>query len=158
MNHNGKLILAAAAAALAATTWAGARDSGFGARSSGFGARDEGRGMTMQRSEFRRSAFSSPNDPFHDTYRKNTGQIRTEAPKPVRNIPAKISAARKADLNFELRRERAFQSPISCYSNYETVSTVARTAPAAPSGGGANDAASAQRSITINNSNVVINQ
>ena len=23
----------------------------------------------------RRSAFSSPNDPFHDTYKKNTGQI-----------------------------------------------------------------------------------
>ena len=39
----------------------------------------------------RRSAFSSPNDPFHDTYKKNTGQIRREAPKPVNNLHSSSS-------------------------------------------------------------------
>ena len=89
----------------------------------------------------RRSAFSSPNDPFHDTYKKNTGQIRREAPKPVNNLHAKISAARAEAIKFELERERARQSPISCWSN-------AQSAPATVE----------QKSITIVNSNVTINQ
>ena len=98
----------------------------------------------------RRSAFSSPNDPFHDTYKKNTGQIRHEAPKPVNNLHAKISAARAEAIKFELERERARQSPISCWSNFGTLSTVA-VAQSAP-------ATVEQKSITIVNSNVTINQ
>jgi hypothetical protein len=98
----------------------------------------------------RRSAFSSPNDPFHDTYKKNTGQIRREAPKPVNNLHAKISAARAEAIKFELERERARQSPISCWSNFGTLSTVA-VAQSAPATVG-------QKSITIVNSNVTINQ
>ena len=104
----------------------------------------------MQHSGPRRSAFSSPNDSFHDTYKKNTGEIRREAPKPVNNINAKISAARIAELERELERERAHKSPISCWSNFGTLSTVA-VAQSAP-------ATVEQNSITIVNSNVTINQ
>ena len=93
---------------------------------------------------------SSPNDSFHDTYKKNTGQIRREAPKPVNNLHAKISAARAEAIKFELERERARQSPISCWSNFGTLSTVA-VAQSAP-------ATVEQKSITIVNSNVTINQ
>ena len=109
-----------------------------------------GEGARMQHSAPRRSAFSAPNDPFHDTYRKNTGEIRREAPKPVNNIHAKISAARADAIRFELERERAHQSPISCWSNFGTSSTVA-VAQSAP-------ATVEQKSITIVNSNVTINQ
>lgn len=109
-----------------------------------------GGGARMQHSAPRRSASSSPNDPFHDTYRKNTGEIRREAPKPVNNIHAKISAARADAIRFELERERAHQSPISCWSNFGTLSTVA-VAQSAP-------ATVEQKSITIVNSNVTINQ
>ena len=100
----------------------------------------------------RRSAFSSPNDPFHDTYKKNTGEIRREAPEPVNNLHAKISAARIAELERELERERAHKSPISCWSNYGSFSTVAvaQSAPATEN--------VEQKSITIVNSNVTINQ
>ena len=91
----------------------------------------------MQHSGPRRSAFSSPNDSFHDTYKKNTGEIRREVPKPVNNLHAKISAARAEAIKFELERERAHKSPI-----------VAQSAPAAVE----------QKSITIVNSNVTINQ
>ena len=100
----------------------------------------------------RRRAFSSPNDPFHDTYKKNTGEIRREAPEPVNNLHAKISAARIAELERELERERAHKSPISCWSNYGSFSTVAvaQSAPATEN--------VEQKSITIVNSNVTINQ
>ena len=100
----------------------------------------------------RSSAFSSPNDSFHDTYKKNTGEIRREAPKPVNNLHAKISAARAEALKFELERERAYQSPISCWSNFGTLSTAA-VAQSAPTAGNIE-----QKSITIVNSNVTINQ
>ena len=75
---------------------------------------------------------------------------RREAPKPVNNLHAKISAARAEAIKFELERERAHKSPISCWSNFGTLSTVA-VAQSAP-------AAVEQKSITIVNSNVTINQ
>ena len=77
-------------------------------------------------------------------------RIRREAPKPVNNLHAKISAARAEAIKFELERERARQSPISCWSNFGTLSTVA-VAQSAP-------ATVEQKSITIVNSNVTINQ
>ena len=129
--YNRKTFLAAAFAALAITAF----------------AMPGGRASAP-----RRSAFSSSDDPFHDTYKKNTGQIRHEAPKPVNNIHAKISAARAEALKFELERERARQSPISCWSNFGTFSIVA-VAQSAPAAGNIE-----QKSITIVNSNVTINQ
>ena len=85
-----------------------------------------------------------------DTYKKNTGEIRREVPKPVNNLHAKISAARAEAIKFELERERAHKSPISCWSNFGTLSTVA-VAQSAP-------ATVEQKSITIVNSDVTINQ
>ena len=110
------------------------------------------RGQTIQ-TVIRHVPLSDPNDPFHDTYKKNTGQIRREAPKPVRNLHAKISAARADALRLEQKREQAARSPISCYSN---ISAPKRTppAPAVASGG----SAPAERTINIYNSSVVINQ
>ena len=109
-------------------------------------------GQTIQ-TVIRHVPLSDPNDPFHDTYKKNTGQIRREAPKPVRNLHAKISAARADALRLEQKREQAARSPISCYSN---ISAPKRTppAPAVASGG----SAPAERTINIYNSSVVINQ
>ena len=153
---NKKTFLAAAFATIAITALAMPRGSGTAPRR----AESAGRGHSVQQSGIhrpraqqsgpRRSAFSSPNDPFHDTYRKNTGEIRREAPKPVNNIHAKISAARADAIRFELERERAHKSPISCWSNFGTLSTVA-VAQSAP-------AVVEQKSITIVNSNVTINQ
>ena len=153
---NKKTFLAAAFATIAITALAMPRGSGTAPHR----AESAGRGHSVQQSGIhrpraqqsgpRRSAFSSPNDPFHDTYKKNTGQIRREAPKPVNNLHAKISAARAEAIKFELERERAHKSPISCWSNFGTLSTVA-VAQSAP-------AAVEQKSITIVNSNVTINQ
>ena len=70
--------------------------------------------------------------------------------KPVNNLHAKISAARAEAIKFELERERAHKSPISCWSNFGTLSTVA-VAQSAP-------ATVEQKSITIVNSDVTINQ
>ena len=155
---NRKTFLAAAFAAIAIAASAmpgerGPTPRGEGAGGRGHHVQQSGTHLPrMQHSGPRRSAFSSPNDPFHDTYRKNTGEIRREAPKPVNNIHAKISAARAEALKFELERERAHQSPISCWSNFGTFSTVAiaQSAPAS--------ATVEQKSITIVNSNVTINQ
>ena len=98
----------------------------------------------------RRGPFAPPDDPFHDSYKKNTGQINTEKPRPIRNIRAKISAARAARLKAEIDRERAFRSPISCYSNTGTTTAKVTQAPPQPS--------AENKSITICNSSVVINQ
>lgn len=155
---NRKTFLAAAFAAIAIAASAMPGERGPTPRGEGAG----GRGHHVRQNEIHhsgshhaaphRSAFSSPNDPFHDTYRKNTGEIRREAPKPVNNIHAKISAARADAIRFELERERAHKSPISCWSNFGTFSTVAvaQSAPASEN--------SEQKSITIVNSNVTINQ
>ena len=153
---NKKTFLAAAFATIAITALAMPRGSGTAPRR----AESAGRGHSVQQSGIhrpraqqsgpRRSAFSSPNDPFHDTYRKNSGEIQHKAPKHVNNIHAKISAAREDAIKFELERERAHQSPISCWSNFGTLSTVA-VAQSSP-------ATVEKKSITIVNSNVTINQ
>ena len=109
-------------------------------------------GQTIQ-TIIRHVPLSDPNDPFHDTYKKNTGQIRCEAPKPVRNLHAKISAARADALRLEQKREQAARSPISCYSNI----SAPKRAPATPMVAAA-DTAPAERTINIYNSSVVINQ
>ena len=158
---NRKTFLAATFAAIAIAAFAMPGTGPRSAEASGRGHHvQQGRPHHVQQSGVhhphtqlsgpRRSAFSSPNDPFHDTYKKNTGQIRREAPKPVNNLHAKISAARAEAIKFELERERARQSPISCWSNFGTLSTVA-VAQSAP-------ATVEQKSITIVNSNVTINQ
>jgi hypothetical protein len=153
---NRKTFLAAAFAAIAIAASAmpgerGPTPRGEGAGGRGHHVQQSGTHLPrMQHSGPRRSAFSSPNDPFHDTYKKNTGEIRREAPKPVNNLHAKISAARAEAIKFELERERAHKSPISCWSNFGTLSTVA-VAQSAP-------AAVEQKSITIVNSNVTINK
>ena len=155
---NRKTFLAAAFAAIAIAASAmpgerGPTPRGEGAGGRGHHVQQSGTHLPrMQHSGPRRSAFSSPNDSFHDTYKKNTGEIRREAPKPVNNIHAKISAARADAIRFELERERAHKSPISCWSNFGTFSTVAvaQSAPASEN--------SEQKSITIVNSNVTINQ
>ena len=153
---NRKTFLAAtfAAIAIAASAMPGERGPtprGEGAGGRGHHVQQSGTHLPrMQHSGPRRSAFSSPNGSFHDTYKKNTGEIRREAPKPVNNLHAKISAARAEAIKFELERERAHKSPISCWSNFGTFSTVA-VAQSAP-------AAVEQKSITIVNSNVTINQ
>ena len=108
-------------------------------------------GQTIQ-TVIRHVPLSDPNDPFHDTYKKNTGQIRREAPKPVRNLQAKISAAQADALRLEQKRDQAARSPISCYSNI-TAPKRTPAAPAAPAG-----SAPAERTINIYNSSVVINQ
>ena len=153
---NRKTFLAAAFATFAIAAFAMPGGSGIGPR----GAESGSRGHHVRQNGIHhsgshhsaphRSAFSSPNDPFHDTYRKNTGEIRREAPKPVNNIHAKISAARADAIRFELERERAHKSPISCWANFGTLATVA-VAQSAP-------ATVEQKSITIVNSNVTINQ
>ena len=153
---NRKTFLAAAFAAIAIAAFAMPGGSGIGPRRAESGRcghhvlQNVIHHSGSQNSGPRSSAFSSPNDSFHDTYRKNTGAIRREAPMPVRNIHAKISAARADAIRFELERERAHKSPISCWSNFGTSSTVAVAQPAS--------ATVEQKSITIVNSNVTINQ
>ena len=121
---NRKTFLAAAFAAIAIAASAmpgerGPTPRGEGAGGRGHHVQQSGTHLPrMQHSGPRRSAFSSPNDSFHDTYKKNTGEIRREAPKPVNNLHAKISAARAEAIKFELERERAHKSPISCWSNF----------------------------------------
>ena len=151
-----KTFLSAAFATIAITALAMPRGSGTCPR----GAESAGRGHSVQQSGIhrprtqqsapRRSAFASPNDPFHDTYRKNVGEIQHIAPTHVNNIHAKISAARADAIKFEMERERAHQSPISCWSNFGTLSTaaVAQSAPATVE----------KKSITVVNSNVTISQ
>lgn len=152
---NRKTFLAAAFAAIAMAASAMPGERGPAPRGAGAGGRGHHVQQSgihlprMQHSGPRRSAFSSPNDSFHDTYKKNTGEIYREAPKPVNNLHAKITAARIAELERELERERAHKSPISCWSNFGTFSTVA-VAQSAP-------ATVEQKSITIVNSNVTIN-
>lgn len=155
---NKKTFLAAAFAAISIVASAMPGERGVTPRraeSGGHGHRVHQSGTHLQRTHHlgpRRSAFSSPNDPFHDTYKKNAGEIRREAPKTVNNIHAKISAERIAELERELERERAHKSPISCWSNFGSFSAVAvaQSASAAEN--------SEQKSITIVNSNVTINQ
>jgi len=159
--NNKKTILAAAFAAIAITAVAmpggGAQPRHSGPHGGAAPSRsDTFRGShgnnTPPRNSFHVShGKSTPqHDSFHDTYRKNTGEIRREAPKPVNNIHAKISAARIEELERELERERAHKSPISCWSNFGSFSTV--SVAQSPS------KTVEQKSINIVNSYVTINQ
>ena len=66
------------------------------------------------------STFSSPDDSFHDTYKRNTGRLNDEAPKRIANLHAKISAAQADAEKRAARAARANEPTISVYSNYDT--------------------------------------
>jgi len=68
------------------------------------------------------SSFSSPDDPFHDTYKRNTGRLNDQAPKRIANLHAKISAAEAAAEKRAARAARANEPTISVYSNYDAIS------------------------------------
>ena len=95
------------------------------------------------------SSFSSPDDPFHDTYKRNTGRLNDEAPRRVANIHAKISAAEAAVEKRAARTARASEPTISVYSNYDAVS------PKPPSE--EKPTVVVNKQINISNSSVVIN-
>ena len=142
MNYN-KAIIAAAAAALASASWAGIHN----------GLPPMGRTTTTTHVAVRHT--SSHGEPLHGTFAREP--LHERAPEhhethhsPPPNIQAKVRAARIADLNYEIWRAKALESPISCYANYGSGQTtvVAQSAPAVVE----------QKSITICNSNVVINQ
>lgn len=96
------------------------------------------------RTSYRHIPLSNPNDPFHDTYKRNTGRLNDEAPKRVANLRAKISAARiEAD-----QRANERKSPISTYSNLTE-----RPAPAPA----VRETTVVQQQINISNSSVVFN-
>lgn len=138
MNYN-KAIIAAAVAALASASWAGILN----------GLPPAGRTTTTTHVAVRHT--SSHGEPFHGTFAKETPHERPhEHHAPPPNIQAKVRAAQIAELNNEIWRAKALESPISCYANYGSGQTtvVAQSAPAVVE----------QKSITICNSNVVINQ
>lgn len=98
------------------------------------------------RTTYRHVPLSDPNDPFHDTYKRNTGRLNDEAPKRVANLHAKISAARiEADRRAKAKERK---SPISTYSNLKE-----RPAPAPA----ARETTVVQQQINIANSTVVFN-
>ena len=67
------------------------------------------------------TSFSNPDDPFHDTYKRNTGRLNDEAPKRVANLHAKITAAQAAAEKRAARAARANEPTISVYSNYDAL-------------------------------------
>ena len=104
------------------------------------------------RVSYRHVPLSDPADPFHDTYKRNTGRLNDEAPKPLRNARAKANAAEKQAR--KAAQEAENRSPISVYSNYGSLT--------ADSGRKASDAESApretaQKVINIYDSTVIIN-
>ena len=97
------------------------------------------------RTSYRHVPLSDPNDPFHDTYRRNTGRLNDAAEKRVTNLHAKVAAARaEAD-----RRSAERRSPISTYSNLQ-----GRTSSASVQ---ERETLVIQRQVNIYNSSVVIN-
>lgn len=100
------------------------------------------------RVSYRHVPLSDPSDPYHDTYRKNTGEVYRKAPKPIANVHAKQSAAQTDALRYAARAAQAQRSAISVYSN-----VTARPAPPCA----ASSAVGTGNAIVINNSNVVIN-
>ena len=95
------------------------------------------------------SSFSRPDDPFHDTYKRNTGRLNDDAPKRVANLHAKISAAESAAEKRAVRAARANEPTISVYSNYDALSR--KSPPEEKS------TAIVNKQINISNSTVVIN-
>ena len=67
------------------------------------------------------SSFSRPDDPFHDTYKRNTGRLNDQAPKRIANLHAKISAAEAAAEKRAAKAARANEPTISVYSNYDAL-------------------------------------
>ena len=67
------------------------------------------------------STFSSPDDSFHDTYKRNTGRLNDEAPKRIANLHAKISAAQADAEKRAAHAARANEPTISVYSNYDSL-------------------------------------
>ena len=67
------------------------------------------------------TTFSRPDDPFHDTHKRNTGRLNDEAPKRIANLHAKISAAQAAAEKRAARAARANEPTISVYSNYDAL-------------------------------------
>jgi hypothetical protein len=141
MNYN-KAIIAAAVAALVSASWAGIHN----------GLPPMGRTTTTTHVAVHQT--SSHGEPHHGTSAREPLHEHHEHHEPRHsappNIHAKIRAARIADLNDEIWRAKALESPISCYSNYGYGQTtvIAQSSPAVVE----------QKSITICNSNVVINQ
>ena len=68
------------------------------------------------------SSFSSPDDPFHDTYKRNAGRLNDQVPKRIANLHAKISAAEADAEKRTARAARAREPTISVYSNYDALS------------------------------------
>ena len=101
---------------------------------------------SLIRVNYRHVPLSDPSEPYHETYRKNLGEIRPKAPKPVANIHAKQSAAQADTLRYAAKAAEAQRSSISVYSNITARPPIAQQTP----GNGS-------RNITINNSTVVIN-
>ena len=141
MNYN-KAIIAAAVATLVSASWAGFHN--------GLGPAER----TTTTTHVAVHHTSSHGEPPHgNTARESLYEHHTHHethhPAPP-NMQAKIRAARIAEMNDEIWRAKALESPISCYSNYGSGQTtfVAQSAPAIVE----------QKSITIYNSNVVINQ
>lgn len=96
------------------------------------------------RVNYRHVPLSNPHEPYHETYRKNLGEVRKHAPKPIANPHAKQSAAQTDAIRYAAKAERTQRSSISVYSNVTALQSVST-----PASGGHN--------ITINNSTVVIN-
>ena len=109
-----------------------------------------GRGYAnnLIRVSYRHVPLSDPSEPYHETYRKNRGEIYAQAPKPVANLHAKQSAAQADALRYAAKAEQAKRSSISVYSNVTVHPPASRQTTTSGDNG---------HNITINNSSVVIN-
>ena len=138
MNYT-KTIIMAAVAALASTTWAGPHNGTGPMERTTTTTHVAVHHTTSNEGHYHGSVAKEPLHKHHEPHHMS-----------IPNIQAKIRAARIADLNYEIKKAKALESPISCYSNYGTKQTtvVAQSAPAIVE----------QKSITICNSNVIINQ
>ena len=101
----------------------------------------------MYRVSYQHVPLTDPSEPYHDTYRKNLGEVDHKVAKPVANLHAKQSAAQADALRQAAKATQTQRPTISVYSN------VTARQPAQP----ANNASGGEHNITINNSNVVIN-
>lgn len=100
------------------------------------------------RVSYKHVPLTDPNEPYHETYRKNLGEVNKKAPKPVANVHAKQSAAQADALRYAAKAEQAQRSSISVYSNVTSRPSYSKQSSSSGSGG---------HNITINNSSVVIN-
>ena len=120
-------------------------------RGGGYGRRGNG---DVIRVSYQHVPLTDPSEPYHETYRKNLGEVNRKAPKPVANAHAKRTAAQADALRNAAQAERAQRSSISVYSN---VSARRPTqTPSSGNGGGGSGGASGGNTIYISNSNVTI--